>query len=185
MPELIVIGFKGPDGALSALGQLQRMIYDDATVGVADAVAVCRGKNGTLHLQQTTGPTDGEGAGWGLMLGAVVGAVLAIPFTGGASAAIAATMVTGAMTGGALGAAGGELAVDRWRKEYGFSEEFVRGAAALIEPADSALFVLVHAAKPEKLAEQFRGRGGTILQTTLTPEQSTYLQRLLDGHKAA
>jgi uncharacterized membrane protein len=185
MPDMIVIGFHGLDGATSALGELQRIAYDDASVGVADAVAVFRGKNGTLHLQQATGLTDSEGAVSGLMLGAMVGAVRAIPFTGGTSAAVTATLVTGAMTGGALGAAAGELTVDRWRKEYGVSEAFVRGAAALIPPSDSALFALLHAAQPEKLAEQFRGRDGTILRTTLPPEESAKLQRLLDGHRAA
>ena len=38
-------------------------------------------------------------------------------------------------------------------------------------------------ADPDKVAEQFRGYGGTVLRTTLTKEQSDKVQTILDGRR--
>jgi uncharacterized membrane protein len=53
----------------------------------------------------------------------------------------------------------------------------------MVQPGDSAIFVLVRLADPEKLAERFRGYGGTVVQSSLTKEQSDKLQSVLDGKK--
>jgi uncharacterized membrane protein len=53
----------------------------------------------------------------------------------------------------------------------------------MVQPGDSAIFALVRRADPTKLTEQFRGFGGTILQSTLTQEQSDKVQAVLDGKK--
>jgi uncharacterized membrane protein len=111
--------------------------------------------------------------------------LLAIPFTGGASAATAAALVTGAFAGGTLGAATGAVSVDTWREDYGLTEDFVRGVSTMIEPGDSAIFALIRTTNPELLADSFRGRGGKVLRTTLTPEQSQKVQDTLDGRRAA
>ena len=39
----------------------------------------------------------------------------------------------------------------------------------MIQPGDSALFVILRGANPEIVAENFRGYGGTILKTSLSP----------------
>jgi uncharacterized membrane protein len=185
MAELIAVGFHGTGRAWQVLDQLQRM-QDDWTVDLQDAVAVYRDFNGTLRLDDNTNPTEGEGAGWGALLGGLFGlmiATAAAPATGGASAA--AALAAGALGGGTLGAATGALTVDWWRDEFGLSEEFVASVAAMIQPGDSAVFLLIRSADPQRLAERFRGYGGEILQTTLSPEQSTKLQGILQGRKVA
>jgi uncharacterized membrane protein len=183
MAELIVVGFKGTGRAADMLDQLQG-ISSDWTVDLQDAVAVYRDNNGTLKLDENTEPTEGQGAGLGALWGALLGMLIAVPLTGGAAAAAtAAALATGALGGGALGAATGALSVDWWRNESGLTEDFVRSVSAMIQPGDSAIFVLVRTANPQVVAEQFRGYGGKILQTTLTPEQSKKLQQVLDGHK--
>jgi len=185
MAELIVVGFHGTERAGEVLYQLQRM-EDDWTVDLQDAAAVYRDTNGTLRLDDSTAPTEGEGAGWGGLFGGLLGLVIAAaaaPATGGASAA--AALAAGALGGGTLGAATGALSVDWWRDESGLTEDFVRSISAMIQPGDSAVFVLIRSANPQLVADQFRGYGGQILQTTLTPEQTTKLQGILNGREVA
>jgi uncharacterized membrane protein len=75
--------------------------------------------------------------------------------------------------------------VDWWRNDFGLTEDFVRSVSTMIQTGDSAIFALLRSANPELLADQFRGYGGKILQTTLTPDQSKKLQRILAGGKVA
>ena len=183
MAELIVVGFHGTERAGEVLYQLERM-QDDWTVDLQDAAAVYRDTNGTLRLDDSTAPTESEGAGWGALFGGLIGLLIAAtPVTGGASAATAAALAAGALGGGTLGAASGALSVDWWRNESGLTEDFVRSVSAMIQPGDSGLFVLIRTANPQVVADQFRGYGGQILQTTLTPEQTTKLQGILNGRE--
>lgn len=185
MAELIVVGFDGTDRAVEVLDQLDAM-QDDWTVDLQDAVAVYRDYKGELKLADTEQPTEAEGAGLGAMWGSMIGLMIAAPFTGGATAAAAAAaLAAGTFGGGALGAATGALGVDWWREDFGLSEEFVRSVSSMLVPGDSAIFALIRATDPKLVAERFRGYGGRILRTTLTPEQSAKLQGVLDGHKAA
>jgi uncharacterized membrane protein len=185
MAELIAVGFHGMGRAGEVLYQLQRM-QDDWTVDLQDAAAVYRDTNGTLRLDDSTEPTEGEGAGWGALFGGLIGLLIAAaPVTGGASAATAAALAAGGLAGGTLGAASGALSVDWWRNESGLTEDYVRSVSAMIQPGDSAVFVLIRSANPQLVADQFRGYGGQILQTTLTPEQTTKLQGILDGREVA
>jgi len=50
---------------------------------------------------------------------------------------------------------------------------------ALIEPGDSAIFAMLRIVVPDVVAEQFRGYGGTILRTTLSPEQQAKVENVL------
>jgi uncharacterized membrane protein len=185
MAELIVVGFHGTGRAGEVLYQLERM-QDDWTVDLQDAAAVYRDTNGTLRLDDNTAPTEGQGAGWGALFGGLIGLLIAAaPATAGASAATAAALAAGGLAGGTLGAATGALSVDWWRDESGLTEDFVRSVSAMIQPGDSAVFVLIRTANPQLVADQFRGYGGQILQTTLTPEQTTKLQGILNGREVA
>jgi uncharacterized membrane protein len=87
----------------------------------------------------------------------------------------------GALGGGALGAVGGALDVEWWRDTVGISEDFIHEVGAMVQPGDSAIFVLVRRADPAYVADQFRGYGGTVLRSTLTPEQTERVQAVLDG----
>lgn len=52
----------------------------------------------------------------------------------------------------------------------------------MVQPGDSAIMVLVRTVDPVYVAEQFRGYGGTVLQTTLNKDQSKKVQSVLDGN---
>jgi uncharacterized membrane protein len=156
---------------------------DDWVVDLRDAVAVYRDYKGKLRVDQSYQMTTGEGAGWGAFWGALIGALIAIPFTAGASGAVlAGTLAAGAVGGGALGATGGALDASWWKDEFGIPEAFVNGAGAMVQPGDSAILAVLRTVDPIKVAEQFRGYGGTVLQTTLTKEQSAKVQAILDGN---
>ena len=104
------------------------------------------------------------------------------PFTAGASgAAVAGAVAAGALGGGALGATGGALDARWWKDEFGIPEEFAKGVGGMIQPRDSAILALLRTVDPVEVAEEFRGYGGTILQTNLTNEQSAKVQAILDG----
>jgi uncharacterized membrane protein len=155
---------------------------DDWVVDLRDAVAVYRDYSGKLRVDQSYQLTTGEGAGWGLFWGSLIGALIALPFTAGASGAVVAgTVAAGALGGGALGATGGALDASWWKDEFGIPDAFVKGTGAMVQPGDSAVLAMLRTVDPVKVAEQFRGYGGTVLQTTLTKEQSAKVQAVLDG----
>jgi uncharacterized membrane protein len=87
--------------------------------------------------------------------------------------------------GAAVGAVGGAVAgfddAATWKEDFGISDEFVKQVGALIQSGQSAVFVLVRASDPNVVAEQFRGYGGTVLRTTLSPERTTKLRESLAG----
>ncbi len=182
MAQLIVVGFKQDMYRASEVLNKLTAMDDDWVVDLRDAVAVYRDYSGKLRVDQSYQMTTGEGAGWGLFWGALIGALIAIPFTAGASGAVlAGTLAAGAVGGGALGATGGALDASWWKDEFGIPEAFVKGTGAMVQPGDSAILAMLRTVDPVKVAEQFRGYGGTVLQTTLTKEQSTKVQAILDG----
>ena len=185
MRDLIVVGFQGTRRASDVLNQLLTLNADWAIdLRLEDAVAVYRTSNGRLRVDQSMRPTSREGTTWGGVLGAMLGSLLALPFTGGASAVVAATAVGGgALTGGGLGAmAGGDDAAAE-KEKYGISDGFVRQVGGMVQPGQSAVFLLAETADPATVAERFRGHGGTILRTTLRPEQARQLQQVINADR--
>ena len=181
MAELIVVGFQGPHRAAEVLDQLE-MLDSIWAIELKDAVAVYRTDDGRLRMDKSAHPTTQEEALLGGALGALVGAVLLAPIA--AMVALPAGAAIVGLSGAALGATGGvALGHDKatMRESYGISEEFVKRVGGLVQPGQSALFVLLHATDPDVIAAQFRGYGGTILRTTLAPEETNKLQETLAG----
>jgi uncharacterized membrane protein len=179
MTEMIVVGFKKDMyRASEVLNKLQELDYD-WVVDLKDAVAVYRDYGGRLRIDQSYEMTTGEGAAWGGLLGMMIGSLLAIPFTGGASAAAAGAVAAGAFGGTAVGAGLGALDADTWKEDFGISDDFVRDVGLMIQPGDSAIFVLVHVVNKEATANAFRGYGGTVLSTTLSRDQRAKVERVL------
>jgi uncharacterized membrane protein len=92
-------------------------------------------------------------------------------------------VVGGLLSGGALGATGGALEAGFWKEDFGISEQFVDEVGRLIEPGDSAIFVLARSADPDLMAERLRGYGGTVLRSSLTQEQAAKVQALLQSSR--
>lgn len=176
MSHLIVVGFKDDlYKASEALNKLRRTDYWNEEL--EDAVAVSRSHGGELRIDQSYQLTTEEGAAWGGLWGSFLGLLVAIPFTGGATVPAAAAAGAG-LLGGTFGATSGAVEATWWKEDYGIPEEFVREASHMIEPGDSAIFALVTRVYDEGV-KQFEGFGGTVLRTTLTPEQDAKIQKVL------
>jgi uncharacterized membrane protein len=146
-------------------------------VDLRDAVAVYRDYKGKLRVDQSYQMSTGEGAAWGGLFGGLIGALLAAPFTAGAS--VAAVMTAGSLTGVALGATAGAIDAENWKDDYGISEDFVDRVGTMVQPGDSAIFALLRTIDPDLVAAQFKGYGGTILRTTLNPDQQAKVEATL------
>ena len=177
--NLIVVGFHGKHRASEVLGQFEQLTYD-WSLQLKDGVAAYRTDDGRLRIDQSIQPTTKEGAGYGVFIGSMIGALLAAPFTGGLSAAAAATALgAGAATAGSIGGAIGYDDADTFKREYGISDDFVKEVGGMIKPGDSAVFAVVRDGNPEQMAEKFRGYGGTILRTSLSPKVAQRVQETI------
>jgi uncharacterized membrane protein len=188
MSTLIVVGFKKDMfRASEVLNELVDQGYD-WTVDLEDAVAAYRDYNGKMRMDASYQMTTGEGAALGGLFGSLIGLTLgaiAAPVTAGASAAAAAAgvLAAGALGGGALGAAGGALDAKWWKDNFGISDDFVQHVGALVQPGDSAIYALLRTADSTLVTAKFSDYGGTVLQSSLTKEQSDKVQSVLDGKK--
>ena len=182
MYELIAVGFPGTQRASEVLNQIQSL-SDRYAFSVRDGVAVYRTENGKLRIDQSVQPTSREAAGWGGLLGGLLGALLAAPLTAGASVAAGVGAVgAGTLVFGVPGAAFGGEEAETWKDVYGVPEDFVKEVSGMVQPGQSALFVFAEAKEPDKIAEHFRGSGGTVLRTTLSSDKAEKLQKLLAAH---
>ena len=122
---------------------LQQLTYD-WSLDLKDGVAAYRTDDGRLRVDQSVEPTTKEGANYRALIGGLLGAVLAAPFTGGLSAAAAAAAVgAGALGAGSIGGAMGATDAENWKRDYGVTDDFVKEVGGMIQPGDSALFVIL------------------------------------------
>ena len=173
MHDLIVVGFHNQYRATEVLDELWRM-NDDWLVDLDDAVVVYRDRHGNLRYQQGVAPTVGKGAARRIM-----GILVLRTDCRALYRREVRPPWSGALAGGSLGGAGGGLSAAWWKDHFGISDEFVRNVSSMIGPDDSSIFAWIQSEDPETLAQRFRGLGGKVLRTTLTPEQSAKLEAVL------
>lgn len=163
MSTLVVIGYneihKAEEVRLT-LVKLQR----DYLIDLEDAVAVTKDAKGKIKLHQTVNLTAAgatSGGFWGMLIG---------------------LMFLNPLLGLAVGASAG--AVSGALVDLGINDQFMKDLAATLTPNSSALFVLVSKSTPDKVLEEVKGTGGTILKTSLSHEDETRLQAALSAAKA-
>lgn len=181
MKEIMAVGFKGKHRADEVLNEL--LALDDAwVVDLYDAVTVHRTSNGRLRVDRSVQPTTGEAAVGGGLLGSLIGGLLAAPFTLGASAGVAAGAIgASAISGAAVGSIAGVDDAD-WNKDYyGIPENFVKDVSGMVQPGESAIFALIRTSDPEIVAAHFKGYGGRILRSSLTPSTAARVERQLQA----
>jgi uncharacterized membrane protein len=139
-------------------------LQQEYLIDMEDAVVVTKDKNGKIKLHQTMNLTA-TGALSGGFWGTLIGMLFLNPLLG---------MAVGASTGAVSGAL----------SDLGINDKFMKNLGDGLDNNSSILFVLVRKATPDKVVDEIKKFGGTVLQTSLTHEDETKLQAALDQGKA-
>lgn len=166
MADLVAIEyddmFKAQEVRLALLKMQREYLVD-----LEDAVVAVKDENGKVKLHQAVNMTA-AGAARGGFWGTLVGVLFFGPFFG-----------LGTLAGAAAGAVSGALS------DVGIDDNFMKKLSEGFNPGTSALFVLVRKATPDKVVEELKKYGGTVLKTSLTHEQEGKLRAALEEAKAA
>jgi uncharacterized membrane protein len=164
MSDLIVAGFYGEFTADQVLLDLLKM-RQLHLIDLEDAVVAARKKDGTFIIKQSNVLVLADaaiGSQWGL----VIGTVLLNP-------------LMGTLVGGVVGAATGK--VIKVLKKIGIGEEFIKELADTLKPDSSAIFILIRKSLPEKVLEELTKYEGTLLKSSLSPENELELKNILQN----
>ena len=163
MSTLVVISYKEAAKAEEIRLKLLQM-QKDYLLDLEDAVVAVKDANGKVRLHQAVNLTA-AGAVSGGFWGTLIGMMFLNPLLGLA-------------VGASAGAASGALT------DVGINDQFMKDLAANMQPGNSILFVLVRKSTPDKVLEELKGTGGTILQTSLSHDDEAKLQAALSAAKA-
>lgn len=162
MSTLVVVGYNDPHKAEEVRLTLIKL-QKDYLIDLEDAVAAVKDANGKVKLHQAINLTA-TGAISGGFWGSLIGLIFLNPLLGLAA-------------GAAAGAASGALS------DVGINDQFMKELAATMTPNSSALFVLIRKSTADKVLEEVKGTGGTILKTSLSHEDEAKLQAALSAAK--
>jgi uncharacterized membrane protein len=156
MATLTVWKFNSPSGAENALALLERMQKEEL-VQVNDAAYVYwqegRKKPKTEQLHKMAGAGAMGGSFWGLLFGLI----FFVPLLGMA-------------VGAAMGALAGSMT------DVGINDQFIEEVRRNVTPGTSALFVMTSGAVVDKVIEEFRETGASLISTNLSNEQEAKLR---------
>jgi uncharacterized membrane protein len=160
MSTLVVIAYNDLYQAEEVRLKLCKL-QKDYLIDLEDAVVVTKDQAGKIQLHQAVNLTA-TGAVSGGFWGSLIGLIFLNPLLGLAMGA-AAGAVSGALT------------------DVGINDRFMRDLADTMQPGSSALFVLARKSTPDKVLEEIKGTGGTVLQTSLSHDDEAKLQAALNA----
>jgi uncharacterized membrane protein len=158
MATLVVIGYENEVKAEEVRLALLKM-QKDYLIDLADAVVVVRDDKGKVKLRQLYNLTA-AGAVSGGFWGMLVGMLFMNPLFGFA-------IGTGA------GALSGALS------DVGIDDSVMKKLAETLKPGTAALCILVKQMTPDKVLEEIKKFGGTVIKTNLTHENEARLREAL------
>ena len=150
-----------PGANARAMEKARDIDCDTIIFDLEDAVVATKDQAGKIKLHQAVNLTA-TGAVSGSFWGSLIGLMFLNPLLGLAMGA-ASGAVSGALT------------------DVGINDKFMKDLAATLQPGSSALFVLARKATPDKVLEEIKGTGGTILQTSLSHDDEAKLQAALSA----
>jgi uncharacterized membrane protein len=162
MSTFAAIAYDDPQKAQEvrlALVKLQR----EYLIDMEDAVVAVKNEEGKIKLHQAVNLTA-AGAVSGGFWGSLIGLLFLNP-------------LLGAAVGASAGAVSGALS------DVGIGDDFMKKLADGLQPNTSVLFVLVRKATPDKVVDEIKQYGGTVLQTSLSHDDEAKLQAALDEAK--
>jgi uncharacterized membrane protein len=158
MSTLVVIDYESEIRAEEVRLALLKM-QKEYLIDVADAVVVVRDQNGRVKLRQMYNLTA-AGAVSGGFWGALIGLIFLNPLFGMA-------------IGAAAGAISGALS------DAGIDDGFMAKLGETLKPGTAALCVLIRQMTPDKVVDEIKKFGGTLIQTNLSHEKEEKLRAAL------
>jgi len=170
MSELIVVAFDNETQA----GEIRKLLLSmqkEYLLELEDAVTVVKNQGGKLSLNQIYNlPVSGAASGtvFGGIWGLLIGVLFFNPILGWAVGSVA-----GATMGGVTG----------WLSDIGIDDDFIKQLGSTIQPGNSALFILLRKATTDKVIQELTRHNvkGTILKTSLSTDDETRLQHILNA----
>jgi len=160
MSDLIVIAYDDEFKAEEVRLTLAKLQVEHL-IELEDAAVVVKDEQGKIKLKQAVNLTS-AGAASGGFWGVLIGILFFNP-----------------LLGAAVGAASGALAGAF--SDIGVDDNFIRELGETLQPKSSALFVLVRKVTPDKVLEEVGKFGGKVLRTSLTKDEESQLQTVLDN----
>ncbi len=160
MSDLLVIAFPSEERAEEVRHKLLEL-QKSYLISIEDAVVAVKRVDGHVKLNQLINPTTASAVSGGFW-GTLVGALFLMP-----------------LVGTAIGAAGGAIAGAL--TDLGINDRFMKEVSEVLQPGSAALFVLVAKMTTDKVLEELRGVGGTVLRTSLDHTDETNLREALAG----
>ncbi len=161
MSDLVFIAFDNEAKAEEVRQKILDM-QKEYLIQVDDAVIATRDANGKINLHQLNN-TTAQGALGGAFWGMLIGWIFLMP-------------VVGAALGAAGGALGGALT------DVGISDDQMRSdAQAALAPGKAGLFLLISKMTTDKVLEDLKGIGGTVIRTSFDHAKDEALKAALAG----
>jgi uncharacterized membrane protein len=164
MSDLVVIAFPSEAKAEEVRQKLLDM-QKDYLIELGDAVIAVKQPNGKVKLNQLFHPAA-AGALSGTFWGMLIGWLFLMP-------------VAGAALGAASGALGGAMT------DLGINDKFMKEIGQTLQFGNAALFVLIRKLTADKVLEDLKGVGGTVLRTSFDHTKEEALRQALAGAQAA
>jgi|SRR5829696_2437327 len=156
MATLTVWKFDSAGGAANALGLLERMQKEEL-IQINDAAYVYWPEGKKKPKTEQASKLAGVGALGGSFWGLLFGLIFFVPLLGMA-------------VGAAMGALSGSLT------DVGIDDEFIREVREHVTPGTSALFVMTSNVVVDKVVDEFKDSGATLVSTNLSKEQEAQLR---------
>ncbi|MFG1421553.1 DUF1269 domain-containing protein [Roseixanthobacter liquoris] len=163
MSDLVFIAFPTEQRAVEVRDKILGM-QKEYLIELGDAVIAVKDENGHIKLNQLIN-TTATGAMSGALWGTLIGFIFMMPLVGTA-------------IGAASGALGGALT------DVGINDQFVKDAAGALQPGTAGLFLLIRKMTTDKVLEDLRGVGGTVMSTSFDHTKENALRDALAAHAA-
>jgi uncharacterized membrane protein len=159
MSDLVFIAFDSEQKAEEVRDRVLEM-QKEYLIDIGDAVIAVRDDKGRVKLNQLMN-TTAAGAASGALWGTLIGMLFMMP-------------LAGAAVGAAGGALGGALT------DFGINDDDMKKQAnEALKPGTAGLFLLIRKMTTDKVLEDLKGVGGTVIRTSFDHAQEEKLKEAL------
>ena len=160
MSDLVVIAFPS-EAKAEEVRQKILELQKDYLIELGDAAIAVKQPDGSVKLNQLVNTTT-MGAVSGTFWGTLIGLIFLNP-------------IAGAAIGAASGAIGGALT------DVGVNDNFMKDVSQTLQSGNAALFLLIRKLTTDKVLEDLKGVGGTVLRTSFDHTKEEALRTALAG----